>query len=84
MGHEGRFEWLALRVLLCIFLSDMYFQAAGSVRTQALDTEVVFESLWPGRSRYASMCKLAASWQIWQRKDILLVLSILSATSLNH
>ncbi|CAK9097333.1 Uncharacterized protein SCF082_LOCUS45662 [Durusdinium trenchii] len=45
---------------------------------------VVFESLWPGRSRYASMCKLAASWQIWQRKDILLVLSILSATSLNH
>lgn len=26
-------------------------------------TEVVFESLWPGRSRYASLCKLAVAWQ---------------------
>ena len=44
-----------LKNCLCLTYCD------GSQKAPVVQNEVVFESLWPGRSRYASLCKLAAT-----------------------
>lgn len=61
--------WLSISHLECLHpsvvqCSGMAFPQKTMSFWSTQLTEVVFESLWPGRSRYASLCKLAVAWQM--------------------
>ena len=43
-------------------------------------SEVVFESLWPGRSRYASLCKLAAASRVKNMKQLWSLINLMPLT----